>query len=82
VLEVVSKVINMIDDLHTSLDIPVGNCFYGIIENFSIDETKDLSDILISDILPPIRDHLVKEALGISQASFRCLSDREKPSLT
>jgi hypothetical protein len=81
-LEVNSIVINVFDDLHTSLSILTGNGLYGIVENFPIDEPEDLDDIFIPDFLPSIRDHLIEEALGISQASLRFLSNREDPSLT
>jgi hypothetical protein len=81
-LEIVSKVIDMLDDLQAPLDIPTGKGFYGIAENFVIDEPKDFGDIFITDGFPRISDHLVEETLGIPQAPFRFPGDRKKSSLT
>src|SRR4030065_2343084 len=80
-LEIVSKVIDNLDDLHAPFHIPISNGLYGIVENFTIDESKDFGNIFIPDIFPCISDHLIEEALSIPQASFGFLGDRKKSSL-
>src|SRR4030042_3447331 len=81
-LEIVSKVVDNLDNLHAPFNIPIGNGLYGIVENFTIDESKDFGNIFITDIFPCISDHLIEETLSIPQAPFGFLGDRKKSSLT
>jgi hypothetical protein len=69
-LEVDSIMVNMLNHLHTSLSIPVGDGFNRVVEDFPINEPQDFNDILVPDLFASVRNNLVKKTLGIPQTSL------------
>ena len=74
-LKVVSKMVDLLDGLHTPLNNPNSNSNHRNAKNLSDDETKDFGNILVRYLFPCISDDLVEEAFSISQASLRFLGD-------
>jgi hypothetical protein len=70
VLEVDSIVVNTFDHLYALLRIPVGDGINRVVEDFPINKPQDFNDILIPDLFAPVRNNLVKKALGIPQTSL------------
>ena len=70
VLNVVSELIDLVDDLKTSTRITLGNGFNRVREHLLIDQAEDFVDLLLPDPVSSVRDEPIQKALGISHAPF------------